>query len=83
MKLSTRQADALKSWCKDAVIQYAAKKARSQIGAAATVKALCSRGLVTRDKGVDAPYRLTSLGVDELRHRGFFTRPPGAVIEFE
>jgi len=30
---------------------------------------------------VTPSYKLTALGVSELRLRGFFTRPPGAIIE--
>ena len=76
MRLSKRQADALKTWCKDAVIQYAATMTLKEIGSAVTVKVLCKRGLVAK---MDDGYKLTSSGVDELRRRGFFTRPPGAV----
>jgi len=81
MKLTTNQANALKTWCNGAVIKYADGKARREIGPAVTIAALCKRGLIVRDKRVDTSYKLTALGVSELRLRGFFTRPPGAIIE--
>ena len=80
MKLSNKQADALKTWCKDAVIQYADVKAGSQVGPISTANALVKRGLIVRESGVDAGYKLTSLGVAELRLRGFFTRPLGVDV---
>jgi len=76
-KLSKRQAEALKSWCDGAVIRYAAVRARREIGTASTVASLCKRMLVAEIPGVDAGYKLTAKGVDELRRRGFFTRPVG------
>ena len=125
MKLTTNQANALKTWCSGAVIKYADGKARREIGPAVTIAALCKRGLIVRDKRfdmvveyspkmmekygddpgvflqalsisgfalrgvrgqtmpftIDTRYKLTALGVSELRLRGFFTRPPGAIIE--
>ena len=78
MKLSNKQADALKAWVNGAVILYATEKTRSQVGPAMTVNALCKRGLICK---VEDGYQLTALGVAVLRRRGFFTRPLGANVE--
>lgn len=53
----------------------------SGIGSARTISSLCKRRLICKMGFVTPSYKLTALGVSELRLRGFFTRPPGAIIE--
>jgi len=81
MKLTTNQANALKTWCNGAVIEYMSMRYVSGIGSARTISSLCKRGLICKMGFVTPSYKLTALGVSELRLRGFFTRPPGATIE--
>jgi len=77
MKLSQRQAKGLQTWCRNAAIKHKDVKAGREIGPASTVSSLCKRGLIVKRPGVDGGYALTSLGVKELRLRGFRTQPPG------
>ena len=73
MKLSTRQAGALETWCNSGVIDFLATPCADCIGRRRTIKALCKRRLICAvDLGFRPQrYTLTASGVAELRLRGF------------